>query len=69
MRQRVAMYSREQLRKLEISGGALIRPAFTEFKSLSTNMTDMQIDKTTVMFGDSMLASYLFYDINSNKTI
>lgn len=63
------MYCREQLRKLEIFGGALIRPAFTEFQSLSKNFTDRQIDFTTLMFGEAILASYLFYDINTNKTI
>ena len=69
MRQRVYMYSREQLSRIETFGGALIRPAFTEFKSLSNNLTDSQIDLTTVTFGDSIIASYLFYDINTTKTI
>jgi hypothetical protein len=62
------MYQREQLKKIETSGGALIKPAFTEFESLNRD-TDAAIDMSTVMFGDSILASYQFYDINTNKTI
>ena len=29
------MYQREQLKKIETKGGALIKPAFTEFESLN----------------------------------
>lgn len=62
------MYQREQLKKIEVFGGALIKPAFTEFESLNNN-TDASIDMSTVMFGDAILASYQFYDIGTNKTI
>ena len=61
-------YQREQLKKIETSGGALIRPAFTEFESLNRE-NDSSIDMGTVMFGDSILASFQFYDIDTNKTI
>ena len=64
----LTMYQREQLKKIEINGGALIKPAFTEFDSLNKD-TDASIDLSTVMFGDSILASYQFYDIGTNKTI
>jgi hypothetical protein len=62
------MYQREQLKKIETSGGALIRPAFTEFESLN-RVNDSALDMSTVMYGDSILASFQFYDIDTNKTI
>jgi hypothetical protein len=62
------MYQREQLKKIETSGGALIRPAFTEFESLN-RVNDSSLDMGTVMYGDSILASFQFYDIDTNKTI
>jgi hypothetical protein len=62
------MYQREQLKKIETFGGAFIRPAFSEFESLNKE-NDSAIDMGTVMYGDSILASFQFYDINTNKTI
>jgi alpha-glucosidase (family GH31 glycosyl hydrolase) len=62
------MYQREQLKKIETSGGALIRPLFTEFGSINTE-NDSSIDMGSVMFGDSILASYQLYDIDTNRTI
>jgi alpha-glucosidase (family GH31 glycosyl hydrolase) len=62
------MYQREQLKKIETSGGALIRPLFTEFESINRE-NDSSIDMGSVMFGDSILASYQLYDIDTNRTI
>jgi alpha-glucosidase (family GH31 glycosyl hydrolase) len=62
------MYQREQLKKIETSGGALIRPLFTEFESIN-RQNDSSIDMGSVMFGDSILASYQLYDIDTNRTI
>jgi hypothetical protein len=64
LRQNLVLYLREQLKKIETFGGALIRPAFTEFESLNKE-NDTSIDMTTVMFGDSYLVSYLFYENNN----
>jgi hypothetical protein len=62
------MYQREQLKKIETSGGALIRPLFTEFESINRE-NDSSIDMGSVMFGDSILATYQLYDIDTNRTI
>jgi alpha-glucosidase (family GH31 glycosyl hydrolase) len=56
-RQNLILYQREQLRHIEIFGGALIKPAFTEFESLNKeNLADL--DLQTVTFGNAILASF-----------
>jgi alpha-glucosidase (family GH31 glycosyl hydrolase) len=62
----LTLYMREQLRKIAIQGGALIRPAFTEFDSINHNDTE---DFQTVMYGDSILATFLFYDVKTTRTV
>lgn len=67
-RQNLMLYQREQLKRIEIFGGALIKPAFTEFESLNKE-NEGDLDYSTVTYGDSIIASYQFQDDNTFKTV
>ena len=56
------------MRNIEIFGGALIKPAFTEFESLNKE-NPVDLDYQTVTFGNAILASYQLNDDSNFKVI